>query len=75
VLQGSFGIIYIRENNGLLRPKLFPDFDEIDFVDFANGYSGESLPAIRDECLPAIRCKVYQRLPVDNPRMLVLIVQ
>ncbi len=34
VLQGNFGIVYIRENNGLLRPNLFHNYDEIDFLRF-----------------------------------------
>jgi hypothetical protein len=32
ILQGNFGIIYKQENNGLMRPNLIIDTDEIDFI-------------------------------------------
>jgi tetratricopeptide (TPR) repeat protein len=32
-LQGNFGIIYEKQNGGLLRPFMFKDIDESDFVD------------------------------------------
>jgi hypothetical protein len=33
VRQGNFGLIYTRNNNGLLRPNLY-QFDEVDFIDY-----------------------------------------
>ena len=32
-LQGEFGVIYQSKNNGILRPKVYPNNDEIDFVE------------------------------------------
>jgi hypothetical protein len=33
VRQGNFGLVYTRNNSGLLRPKLLPQ-DEVDFIDY-----------------------------------------
>lgn len=42
ILQGSFGIIYKRVNNGLMRPTLIPNMDEVDFIDYAEDHFGIS---------------------------------
>ena len=34
IKQGNFGIIYSRNDNGLLRPRICKDIDEVDFHDY-----------------------------------------
>lgn len=42
ILQGNFGIIYERTDNGLLRPTIIPNMDEVDFIDYAEDNFGIS---------------------------------
>lgn len=35
ILQANLAIVYKRENNGLLRPTIITDIDEVDFIDYA----------------------------------------
>jgi Tfp pilus assembly protein PilF len=32
-LQGEFGVIYQSQDSGILRPKVYPEYDEIDFIE------------------------------------------
>lgn len=48
VKQGSFGILYSRENNGLLRPRLLENMDEIDFMDYVKPYQISPTGATQD---------------------------
>ena len=34
IKQVDFGVVYVRNNSGLLRPEIIPDIDEVDFHDF-----------------------------------------
>ena len=34
IKQGNFGVLYSRSNNGLLKPNIKPNMDEVDFHDY-----------------------------------------